>query len=339
MTDLVFCFERVFRAIYAIMSDSELELNPPAAEAPKDSLATILDEIRQSEKRMERRLKQLESDVQRSQEEAVEKAAKKARRDRSFTFRRKAHREQFEFNERVAECLEKATDEVAKRPVDATSLDKAKAALDQGLELLASRQKLIKIADRSEFGWKVVAEYEADELASDSEDEKKLEKAERNAERKATKKRKAATRPNGRIFNKSRQPPAGSFESTPWFRPAGYQAVQPTPGRGQLPVPKPPPSVGPCFSCGEMGHLKRFCPKLVPGATRWYPVDAATESMIKKNAKGSANGVRCSSVQESVRRRLHDDASYEYGDFCIRLHRGDAAFTPIRFHQKRCTLL
>ena len=36
---------------------------------------------------------------------------------------------------------------------------------------------------------------------------------------------------------------------------------------------------------------------------------------------------------------LHDDASYEYGDFCIRLHRGDAAFTPIRFHQKRCTLL
>ena len=134
------------------MSDSELELNPPAAEAPKDSLATILDEIRQSEKRMERRLKQLESDVQRSQEEAVEKVAKKARRDRSFTFRRKAHREQFEFNERVAECLEKATDEVAKRPVDATSLDKAKAALDQGLELLASRQKLIKIADRSEFG-------------------------------------------------------------------------------------------------------------------------------------------------------------------------------------------
>ena len=81
------------------MSDSELELNPPAAEAPKDSLATILDEIRQSEKRMERRLKQLELDVQRSQEEAVEKAAKKARRDRSFTFRRKAHREQFEFNE------------------------------------------------------------------------------------------------------------------------------------------------------------------------------------------------------------------------------------------------
>ena len=34
-----------------------------------------------------------------------------------------------------------------------------------------------------------------------------------------------------------------------------------------------------------------------------------------------------------LRRHLHDDASYEYGDFCIRLHRGDAAFTPIRFHQ------
>ena len=41
---------------------------------------------------------------------------------------------------------------------------------------------------------------------------------------------------------------------------------------------------------------------------------------------------------QSDRRRLHDDASYEYGDFCIRLHRGDAAFRTICFHQKRRTL-
>ena len=40
-----------------------------------------------------------------------------------------------------------------------------------------------------------------------------------------------------------------------------------------------------------------------------------------------------------LRWSLHDDDSYEYGDFCVRLHRGDAVFTPIRFRQRPCTLL
>ena len=52
-------------------------------------------------------------------------------------------------------------------------------------QLLAERQKLIKIADRSENGWGVVAEYTVDELADDSDDEKRTEKAEKAAERKA----------------------------------------------------------------------------------------------------------------------------------------------------------
>ena len=66
------------------------------------------------------------------------------------------------------------------------SLNKAnKTVLEQGLE----RQKLIMIADRSELGWKVVSAYEADELGSDSDSEKELEKAERSTERKAAKKR------------------------------------------------------------------------------------------------------------------------------------------------------
>ena len=74
--------------------------------------------------------------------------------------------------------MEKKADVFAKRPIDVLSLDKAKAALDQGLQLLASRQRLIKIAYHSEFRWGVVAEYKVDELAEDSNDKKKLEKAE-----------------------------------------------------------------------------------------------------------------------------------------------------------------
>ena len=71
------------------------------------------------------------------------------------------------------------------------ALAKAKDTLAQGKKLLAEKQKLIRIADRSELGWGVVAEYTADELADDSDDEKRIEKAEKEAERKAGKKKRA----------------------------------------------------------------------------------------------------------------------------------------------------
>ena len=57
---------------------------------------------------------------------------KKARHDKPITFRRKVHCELFDFNEQVTECLEKAVDEITKQPTNATSLAKAKVALDYG---------------------------------------------------------------------------------------------------------------------------------------------------------------------------------------------------------------
>ena len=42
------------------------------------------------------------------------------------------------------------------------------------MDLLHERQKLIKIADRSDRGWATVDEYVEDELAEDSDDEKRL---------------------------------------------------------------------------------------------------------------------------------------------------------------------
>ena len=46
------------------------------------------------------------------------------------------------------------------------------------------KQKPIKIDDKSKDGWQVVTEYELDELASGSEDEKRLKKAREAACRK-----------------------------------------------------------------------------------------------------------------------------------------------------------
>lgn len=43
------------------------------------------------------------------------------------------------------------------------------------------RQKIIRLADRSDFGWDLISEYEVDELAVNSRDEKRITKAEKAA--------------------------------------------------------------------------------------------------------------------------------------------------------------
>ena len=73
--------------------------------------------------------------------------------------------------------------------VQSQGILRARETLNKGRKLLAERQKLIRIADRSDHGWGVVAEYTADELADDSGDEKRIEKAEKAAEHRALKKR------------------------------------------------------------------------------------------------------------------------------------------------------
>ena len=59
----------------------------------------------------------------------------------------------------------------------------------EGLDLLSNRQKVIRLADSSDLGWSVVKEYQANLLASDSEDEKRMMRAEARASRKLKERR------------------------------------------------------------------------------------------------------------------------------------------------------
>ena len=89
----------------------------------------------------------------------------------------KGNRKQFEVNLRLYIILTQI-DESAGSPADIHKLV-AEARL-----IIKKRQKLIKIADKNRDGWLVVQEYETDDLASDSEDEKKIRKAKAAAEKK-----------------------------------------------------------------------------------------------------------------------------------------------------------
>ena len=55
------------------------------------------------------------------------------------------------------------------------------------MKKVEKRDKLIKIADKSEFGWETVNEYMSDDVASDNEDRKRIKRAEERAEQKKKK--------------------------------------------------------------------------------------------------------------------------------------------------------
>ena len=146
---------------------------------------------------MQQSMASFRTELCRDQEETVEKAAKKARLSAEVTFRRKRNEKQYRFNEIVQDKLstaalhiEEATASSETSVPTATSatgstqhsltgvgasssglmsaLKQAREAVEEGMELVRSRQKAIMLADRSELGWAVVNEYGEDELADDS---------------------------------------------------------------------------------------------------------------------------------------------------------------------------
>ena len=164
------------------------------------------------------------------------------------------------------------------------SLQKAKEELLKGLVLIAARQKRIKIADRSEFGWGTVDEYEEDELASDDDDIKRLEKAEKVAATKATKKRKMAPQRSAGYSNSYKSQQQRLQDRTPL--PTVPRAPMPGPPGVPplLPPGRPPRMPGPCFHCGEMGHLRVSCPKL---SRQQYPLSSLARSASVNKPGGS----------------------------------------------------
>ena len=86
---------------------------------------------------------------------------KKLKSETSLPFKFSRNNKQFEFN---TETLEHVASKAIK-----------------------TRNKLIRIADKSEAGWAAVDEYLSDELASGSDDEKKIRAAEQRAFRKKEK--------------------------------------------------------------------------------------------------------------------------------------------------------
>ncbi len=144
-------------------------------------------------------------------------------------------------------CLDEATDFLSKKDFDNT-----KETIDKGRVLLTERQKLIKLADKSPFGWKTVLEYKQHDLAADEEDEKKIYRAEARAAREVKK------------FSSTRFKRQGNNLRTADTPNSNLQLNTSIPFNNARPLYKTPyRASGVCFSCGKPGHWRAACPLLL----------------------------------------------------------------------------
>ena len=160
--------------------------------------------------------------------------------EKKFTFKKKGNEMQYDVNSKVTEHLQSAKrflcrahetqcdDEGVKM-----GIKRAHDEIDDALDVVNHRNKLIKLADMSEAGWAAVSEYETHQLADDSEDEKRIQKAESRAMRKLKENQKKRSAKRSRFFT----PTTSTVTS-------------------QNTITRRP---GVCFSCGKPGHWKSEC--------------------------------------------------------------------------------
>ena len=173
----------------------------------------------------------------------VESACKKQRLVDTPTFKREGNQQQFSHCEKVLNLVESSL-----HNIDTLDVDQAKINLEEAVKTIKERQKLIRLADRSELGWGVVREYMSDTLAADSSDEKRIKKAEKAA---ASKKPAPKKRPSSRPYQ-AKPAPSAMRSVTPFrqqlFRPYQYRGLY--------------PDNRTCFQCGIQGHVRTNCPSL-----------------------------------------------------------------------------
>ena len=115
-------------------------------------------------------------DIQQKFSKENEKYAKRMKTDSKYKFRYKSNQIQFDFNESICD----KGDTIFKL-IKNGSQKRASKLAKSIKEDIEKRNKLLKIADKSIAGWGTVEEYLSDDLASDSEDDRKIKAAERRA--------------------------------------------------------------------------------------------------------------------------------------------------------------
>ncbi|VDI71688.1 Hypothetical predicted protein [Mytilus galloprovincialis] len=185
--------------------------------------------------------------------------SKKIKEEVSIKFKHEGNRIQFKFNEEIANDLNKLY-----KSIPSTEAQSLRVVLD-----LLDKVKLIRIANSSPAGWSTVREYESTDIASDSEDEKKILQAESRTMRTMKDKTKGRPAP---YSNKPRLPPAETYAN-----PTYNQQFQRQPFRNSV-ARREPCQWDMCFFCKQFGHWRK---KLSPQIwIRWCRIVWSSQPQV-----------------------------------------------------------
>ena len=176
------------------------------------------------------------------------KEIQKLKFDVLHRFKKKGNEDQYKFNLKVGDATEEA-----KEACSSKQLDKIPASLEKGEKLLSERQEHILLAEKSDFGWSLIQEYKRNDLAEDSDDEKKIIRAEARARTQA---KQNLTRSRSRFGSIRREP--STFTPVAAASPSQVYSIS------ARPIPKVQPRLqtkpGSYFACNKPGYWRAQCP-------------------------------------------------------------------------------
>ena len=213
----------------------------------RDTLNEILVQIRNQKRELtaifDTKLEEIQenfgSEVKRIKKEALE----------AEPWKKQGNKIQFNFNTGVLDNISQA-----KWGLENNKLDYVKEVLSEAEDNLKQRNKYIRIADTSEGGWETVKQYTINPIASGSEDEKRIFRADARAMRKKKAAQRASKAKKSRSYNDN-----GSGSSS------FYSGAQEQKNRPEMQDGRPFQTNigrrwGTCFACGSYDHFRKDCP-------------------------------------------------------------------------------
>ena len=231
--------------------------------ADTNQLNTTLKLVLNQLKEQKEDLNSLRNDVKGSTVSVT--AEVKSLKEKELSWKWEGNKIQYNFNSEIQQdCAQAAW------AITNSKLDYAHELLNECQEKIKRRNKLIRIADTSEAGWDTVKLYESNPIASDSDDESRINKAENRALRK---RKLALSKKDGKAKSARNNSVGMSVAATPYSLLSQWGVSPLVPGAG----PQPGPSAmsnfrgfttkrptGCCFACGEFSHYRRDCPYTTP---------------------------------------------------------------------------
>jgi hypothetical protein len=250
-----------------------LALTKADVDQQKVGLATAKSDLSQTQAQLDVTKHELASTKVKNSELQRQLAAQ----DPKYSWNKFGNGEQFRFNCGILNTLTEAA--TAYEEVHYTE---AQAFVRSGMEQVAHRNKIIKLADNSQVGWAFVEEYEQLDLADNPEDDHRIRRAELAAIAKKKRKLESSGRGarggRGKSFrgrggysnSEDHTATATDNDAFAWFlqqcsnsAPTGAPVTTPLPAAPAAPAPAVPAyprkQLGPCYFCGGP-HLQSQCP-------------------------------------------------------------------------------